>query len=164
MRLLKPANIVILCMITAFLCDAVLGSGRNKGEDNSAFDVRTIPQKLIEKAMYIAQAPVLRNHGFIKIPEAAVPSGASVLVLAPANCTSQTRQRATEMGKFLTENSVPYRETDQISLRFPPDTDPLLTRRITVALSGDVPVVIVNGWIKANPAQNEVLSLYHSGK
>lgn len=98
--------------------------------------------------------------GFIPVP---MPDGAApntVLVFAPANCPREGAQRARALVQSLAEHGVSSVLTDHYAAQaFAPTPEAKASfERLNVVMTGDLPIVLVNGMGKANPTLEEVLS------
>ena len=98
--------------------------------------------------------------GFIPVP---MPDGAkpdTVLVFAPANCPREGAQRARALVRNLTEHRVASVLTDHYAAQtFQPSPEANASfKRLNAVMTGDLPIVLVNGMGKANPTLEEVLS------
>lgn len=96
------------------------------------------------------------SNGFVSIVmPPSVPRDTAV-ILAPLNCPSAQAKQADVMATELTRMGIPVRRSNSYSARITdPSEMPLLTRTNAV-LSGQVPIVIINGMAKANPTVDEV--------
>lgn len=107
--------------------------------------------------------PYQDTNGFVPITTPPGTPTDSVIILAALNCPSAAAQRADTMAKRLTEMGIPNTRANHYSASIKdPDQMPLL-KRTSVVLSGELPVVILNGMAKANPTVDEVASEFRRG-
>ena len=107
-------------------------------------------------------AAVTSEGGFVSIP---VPDGMSphgVVVFAPQNCPSDAAQRAYALISDLGGRGVPVSRADSASFGDLPDA--AAAERVRAVMSGEVPIVFVNGKAKANPSLEEVVAEYRRSK
>jgi hypothetical protein len=104
------------------------------------------------------------SNGFVSV---AMPDGApadTVLIFAAQNCPSAQAQRADAMAMQLSQMGVPNRRTNNYSVaHVTREQMPLLTHTNEV-MSGEIPIVLINGMAKANPTVDEVASEYNRGR
>ena len=104
------------------------------------------------------------SNGFVPI---AAPDGAApdkVVILAALNCPSAQAKRADAMASQLERMGIPVSRANQYSVsRLTPDQMPLITRTNTV-LTGEIPIVVINGRAKANPTVDEVAAEFRLGQ
>lgn len=100
--------------------------------------------------------------GFVSVP---MPDGMSphgVVVFAPENCPSDAAQRAYALVSDLGSRGVPVSRADAASFDNLPDA--ATAERVRTVMSGQVPIVFVNGKAKSNPSVEEVVSEYRRRK
>ena len=107
-----------------------------------------------------AFAAVTSPNGFLPVlmPDGAVPN--KVLVFAPLNCPREGAQRARALSQDLTNRGISNALTDRYSLAAVspgPDTAAAV-KRTSAVMSGELPIVLVNGMGKANPSTAEVVA------
>ena len=101
-----------------------------------------------------------KNDGFLDIADGAIPKNSPVMVYVPRKPKAESRQRADTLIAYLKENSIPYQEIQKIQINYPATMSKFDIQRVEVVTMGEVPVVIVNNRIKANPLPEEVLRQY----
>ena len=104
------------------------------------------------------------SNGFVSVimPDGAPPD--TVLIFAAVNCPSAQAQRANAMATRLSEMGIPTQRTNNYSVaNVTRDQMPILTRTNAV-MTGEIPIVLMNGVAKANPTVDEVASEYRRGK
>ncbi|HEY6458364.1 MAG TPA: hypothetical protein VIY90_24050 [Steroidobacteraceae bacterium] len=95
------------------------------------------------------------SNGFVPV---ATPG--TVLILAALNCPLAPARRAAAMAQQLTQLGIPNRRTNSYSATITSrDQMPLLARTNAV-LTGEIPIVIVDGMARANPTVDEVAAEY----
>lgn len=103
-------------------------------------------------------AAATSEGGFISVP---MPDGMSphgVVVFAPENCPSDAAQRAYALVSDLGSRGVPVSRAD--AARFDNLPDAATAERVRTVMSGQVPIVFVNGKAKSNPSLQEVVAEY----
>lgn len=100
------------------------------------------------------------TNGFVPVP---MPLGASqntVLVFAPLNCPREGSQRANALIQKLTEAGIAAVKTDHYgSQAFEPNPETEAAfKRLNTVMTGELPIVLINGMGKANPSIEEVSS------
>ena len=101
---------------------------------------------------------LMSPNGFLPVP---MPQGAlhnTVLVFAPLNCPREGAQRANTLAQKLTDLGIPNVKTDHYaSQAF--ESDPEIEagfKRLNAVMTGEIPIVLINGMGKANPTAEEV--------
>ena len=105
---------------------------------------------------------VMSPSGFLPVP---MPEGAArntVLVFAPLNCPREGAQRANALVQKLTGLGISNVKTDHYGSQvFEPSPEiEAGLKRLNVVMTGEIPIVLVNGMGKANPSLEEVVSEY----
>ena len=113
-------------------------------------------QRRDEKAMQALATP----NGFLPVP---MPDGTpanTVLVFAPLNCPREGAQRAKALTESLTDLGIPVMKTDHYGAQvFEPNLETEAAfKRLNVVMTGEIPIVLVNGMGKANPSADEVVA------
>ncbi|TDU32444.1 hypothetical protein DFR24_1841 [Panacagrimonas perspica] len=111
-------------------------------------------QRRDEKAMQALATP----GGFLPVP---MPDGTpanTVLVFAPLNCPREGAQRAKALAQSLADRGIPVVKTDHYAAQaFEPNPETEAAfKRLNVVMTGEIPIVLVNGMGKANPSADEV--------
>ena len=130
-------------LIKLLLLIAVAGGGYHYWKTHS-----------VERALAAATS----EGGFVSIP---MPDGMSphgVVVFAPENCPSDAAQRAYALVSDLGSRGVPVSRSDSASFGDLPDA--ATAERVRAVMSGEVPIVFVNGKAKPNPSLEEVVTEY----
>ena len=107
-------------------------------------------------------AAMTSEGGFVSIP---MPDGMSphgVVVFAPQDCPSDAAQRAYALISDLGSRGVPVSRADAASFDNLPDA--ATAERIRAVMSGEVPIVFVNGKAKPNPSLEEVVTEYRRSR
>ncbi len=138
----RYALFVITCMAIGTAADFYLDN-----KDLTAY---------VDQTKEIIQGPFLQVQEFIELPAGSGPASGTVHVYTPDDAGGEARKRADDLIAYLADEKIPYTESESVKLTLPPTTDSFLVRRIEVAIRGEAPVVIVNGWIQANPAPTDV--------
>ena len=99
-------------------------------------------------------------NGFLPVP---MPDGAArntVLVFAPLNCPREGAQRAKALVQKLNDLGIANVMTDHYGAQvFEPNAETEAAyKRLNAVMSGEIPIVLVNGVGKANPTVDEVVS------
>jgi hypothetical protein len=104
------------------------------------------------------------SNGFVSV---ATPNGATpntVLILAALNCPSAQAKRADAMATQLSQMGIPTQRANNYSVANVTREQMPMLMRTNAVLSGEIPVVIINGMAKANPTVDEVAAEYGRGK
>lgn len=96
-------------------------------------------------------------NGFLPLPalEGAGPN--QIVVFAPENCPSEDAQRADSLARELASRNIPSRRSHDVSFTAN-DPDPAIGQRLNAVMSGQLPIVFVNGRGRANPTLEQVLA------
>jgi hypothetical protein len=104
------------------------------------------------------------SNGFVAVVTTADTPADTAVILAPVNCPSMQAKRADAMAVRLTQMGIAIsRRNEYHAAIHSRDQMPLLTRMNQV-MSGEVPIVIINGMAKANPTVDEVAAEARHGK
>ena len=100
------------------------------------------------------------THGFIAVPMPPGVAPGMVLIFAPENCPKEGAQKARSIAEQLTQRGV----SNQLTSHYPglvyepsPEMDAAV-KRLNIVMTGEIPVVLVNGRGKANPSLEEVVA------
>lgn len=109
-----------------------------------------------EKALQALTTP----NGFLPVP---MPEGArpnTVLVFTPLNCPREGAQRAAALAEGLQSQGIPFVKTDHYGAQvFQPNPETMAAfKRLNIVMTGEIPIVLVNGLGKANPSLDEVVA------
>jgi hypothetical protein len=104
------------------------------------------------------------SNGFVPVATSAGAAPDVAVILAALNCPSVQAKRADSMASQLSQMGIPNQRANNYSVTgVPRDQMPLLMRT-NVVLTGEIPIVIINGMAKANPTVDEVVAEYRAGK
>ena len=104
------------------------------------------------------------SNGFVPILTSGDEMADTAVILAALNCPSAQAKRADAMARQLTQMGIPNRRANNYSLsRVTRDQMPLMSQTNAV-LTGEIPIVIINGMAKANPTADEVAAEYRRGR
>lgn len=117
--------------------------------------------KHAENVEAAALAALTDENGFVELAPPVGVKPDKVFIFAPANCPREGGRRSDALAQSLAEHDVAFRRTSEIAFE-PMDTDTL--RRVNAVLHGDVPIVAVNGRMKANPSIEEVIAEYEAAQ
>jgi hypothetical protein len=100
-------------------------------------------------------------NGFVSVqpPIGARPD--TVVILAPLNCPHAGAQRAEALAKYLTEHGIPNVRSAEYSVSGA-GANAMLMKATAAIATGALPVVLVNGRGKDNPAPWQVADEYRS--
>jgi hypothetical protein len=110
-----------------------------------------------------ALAALTDEHGFVDLAQ---PQGADpkkVWVIAAVNCPKEGARRADELARDLDLREIAFERRSNVNFSFDVD-NPDLFRRINDMMNGEVPIVFVNGRIKANPELEDVIAEYKAAQ
>jgi hypothetical protein len=108
-----------------------------------------------------AVAQLTDENGFVEL---ALPQGADprrVFMFSPVNCPREAGRRSDAFAQSLTEHEIVFVRSSHISYT---PTDAAMVDRMNAVLSGDAPIVFVNGRMKANPSLEEVIAEYEAAQ
>lgn len=117
-------------------------------------------QKHNERVEAAAIAAVTDSHGFIEFDP---PNGGkrdSVIIVAAQNCPHEAAQHADALAREMAERNVRHVRTSSITFTLSPDSGEAYIARHNHVMSGDLPLVFVNGRVKSNPDVDDVLAEY----
>lgn len=102
--------------------------------------------------------------GFVPVP---MPEGAArntVIVFAPINCPREGAQRAREMAQKLNDRGIANVMSDHYGAQaFEPNPEVLAAyERLNAVMTGEIPIVLINGMGKANPTIEDVVAEFRS--
>jgi hypothetical protein len=104
------------------------------------------------------------SNGFVAVVTPPDLPADTAVILAPLNCPSAAAKRADAMAGELSRKGLAISRRNQYGATIhDPNQLPLLTRTNEV-LSGEVPIVIINGMAKANPTVDEVAAEMRRGQ
>ena len=118
--------------------------------------------KEVAARLSASAGPADAGGGFVGIPMADGMSPRGVIIFAPENCPSDAAQRAERVTRLLSSKGIAYRRAtaaDYNNLASPEEAE-----RVMAVMNGPIPIVYVNGKAKANPAPEEVVAEYRSGR
>jgi len=97
-------------------------------------------------------------NGFLPVPMPDGTPAGTVLVFAPLNCPREGAQRARALAEHLTDLGIPVVKTDHYAAQaFEPNPETEAAfKRLNIVMTGEIPIVLVNGMGKANPSAEEV--------
>jgi argininosuccinate lyase len=101
----------------------------------------------------MASTPTV-NTGFVDLSR---PNGAStgqVMVIAAEDCPEAAARRADDLADRLARDGIPVTRTHNVSFSAVDSAEAM--QRLNRVMNGELPIVIVNGRGKANPALDEV--------
>jgi hypothetical protein len=104
--------------------------------------------------------------GFLPVP---MPEGAArntVMVFAPLNCPREGAQRARAMVQKLNDLGIANVMMDHYGAQvFEPSPEAEAAfKRLNVVMTGEIPIVLINGMGKANPTVDEVLAEFRRAR
>ena len=103
-------------------------------------------------------AVVASAGGFVPVPTPDGMSPHGVVVFAPENCPSDEAQRAYALISDLGGRGVPVVRASAASFDNLPDA--ATAERVRAVMSGQIPIVFVNGRAKGNSSLEDVLAEY----
>jgi hypothetical protein len=104
------------------------------------------------------------SNGFVPV---ATPAGAApdvAVILAALNCPSAQAKRADFMSKQLSQMGIPNQRANNYAVSSITRAQMPLLKQTSAVLSGEIPIVTINGMAKANPSVDEVVAEYRRGK
>jgi hypothetical protein len=102
------------------------------------------------------------SYGFVEVP---MPDGAhpgTVLIFTPLNCPSDLAQRANALFSELEREGIPVKLSSHYSASLATSEQKQAIKRFHALNEQPGPVVLIDGWAKANPTAHEVISEYKS--
>jgi len=108
-----------------------------------------------------AMAELTDENGFIALAQPHGVKPEKVFIFAPANCPREGGRRSDALARSLAEHDIAFVRTSEISYD---GMDSALLQRVNAVLGGDVPIVAVNGRMKANPSLEEVIAEYEAAQ
>lgn len=104
------------------------------------------------------------GNGFVPIATADGATSGSVLILAAQHCPSAQARRADALAAQLTQLGIPNRRASAYVISHVTPGQTSLLRRTNEVLTGEIPIVIIDGMAKANPSVEEVAAEYRHGR
>ena len=95
--------------------------------------------------------------GFVQLPSFDAGSSAAVIVVAAENCPEEDARRADDLAAELRKQGIPVARSHSVSFTFS-GADAGLADRVSALMNGKLPIVLVNGRGKANPALDDVMA------
>jgi len=110
-----------------------------------------------------AVAAITDEHGFMALDPPQGVSTGEVMILAAQNCPREGAQRADRLAREMVERGFRFKRASNASFS-PSPTDDIdaFVRRHNAVMNGQVPIVFVNGRVKANPGVEEVVAEYEA--
>lgn len=97
--------------------------------------------------------------GFVAVPAPVGIDPAQVLVIAPENCSSDAARRADDLAAELSGQHIPVSRVHAVNFELA-GSDRATGERLLSIMNGELPIVFVGDWAKANPTLAEVLAEY----
>jgi len=104
------------------------------------------------------------TNGFVSVVTPADIKPDTVLILAALNCPSAQAKRADAMAAQLTQMGIPIRRSNSYSVATVTREQMPMLMRTNAVMTGEIPIVLVNGMAKANPTVDEVAAEYRRDK
>ena len=110
-----------------------------------------------------ALAKITDEHGFVALaqPEGADPK--KVWIVAAMNCPKDGARRADEMAQQLADRNIAFDRRSGVSFSLT-EENPALYARIETVMNAEMPIIFVNGRMKANPELDEVVAEYDAAQ
>ena len=107
-------------------------------------------------------AAMTSPDGFLPVPMPSQAKRNEILIFAPENCPREGAQRAEALHQGLTELGLRNVRTSRYaSQALEPSAEARAAyERLNAVMTGEVPIVLVNGMGKANPTLEEVVAEY----
>jgi len=102
-------------------------------------------------------------NGFVSVVMPTNSENNFVLILAPANCSSEAAARAYDLAKQLTEKGIPNVLSDRYKINHT-ETQKKAMDRTIVILEGETPNVFINGLGQSNPSLDDIIAVYERTK
>lgn len=99
------------------------------------------------------------DNGFVRLPPLGGASTKAVVIFAAENCPEEGARRADDLAQELDSRGIPYVRSQDAHFDLV-GGDQEQVERINSIMTGEVPIVFVNGRAKANPTPEEVISEY----
>lgn len=99
------------------------------------------------------------EYGFVKLPRLKNIKSDSVIIFAPKNCTKEAARRADQLADDLKQHKISVLRSNRASFE---NFDISMQSKVDGVMRGQVPIVIIDNWGKANPTLEEVVSEYNS--
>ncbi len=115
-----------------------------------------------EEIKHQAEAALSTNassNGFVNLPPLENANSEGVVIFAPVNCPSDAARRADMLAEELSRQGIPFTRASNASFTFS-NPDPVVLEKVDAVMSGEVPIVFINGSAKANPTIDEVVDEY----
>ena len=106
---------------------------------------------------------VADSYGFVPVLAGGNAPPNTAVVLAALNCPSVLAKRADAMASRLRELGIPNTRANNYRVGGVTRDQSALIEQTSAVLGGEIPVVIVNGWAKANPSVEEVVAEMRRG-
>ena len=107
-------------------------------------------------------AAMTSPNGFVPVPMPSQAKTGNILIFAPDNCPREGAQRAEALHQALTELGINNVRTSRYSSQSFANTAEARAayERLNHVMTGEIPIVLVNGMGKANPTLDEVVAEY----
>jgi hypothetical protein len=115
-----------------------------------------------ERREYSAMKAVMSPNGFLPVPMPPDAEPNTVLLFTPLNCPREASQRAIALSEELTRQGIRNLRTSRYAAAsFEPSPETLASfKRLNKVMTGDIPIVLINGMGKSNPTVAEVVAEY----
>lgn len=115
-----------------------------------------------KKPPRIAAAPTAAAHsghatGFVSLPPVNGAPADTVMVVAAENCPHEDAQRADRLTAELKGRGIPVLRSHQVSFTID-SPDSAVPERINAVMTGQLPIVFINGRAKPNPSLDDVIA------
>jgi hypothetical protein len=106
-------------------------------------------------------AAITDEHGFMELDPPQGVNAREVVILAAQNCPREGAQRTDRLAREMAERGFHFRRASNATFS-PSPTDDIdaFVRRHNAVMNGEVPIVFVNGRVKANPSVDDVVAEY----
>jgi hypothetical protein len=98
-------------------------------------------------------------NGFIALPPTRSTGHNNITIFAPIGCPKEGAQRAEALFRELERRNITATRSDSANFDMA-NPDQVTLQRLNAVMTGELPIVFVNGRGKANPTVNEVLAEY----
>lgn len=98
-------------------------------------------------------------NGFVALPPTTSTGNNNITIFAPIGCPKEGAQRAEALFTELERRNITATRSDSANFDMP-NPDQASLQRLNAVMTGELPIVFVNGRGKANPTVDEVLAEY----
>lgn len=108
------------------------------------------------------QSQTANSKKFVALPISS-PDTKDIVIVAPENCPRDGARRAEALAKELSRQGLPFIRSHEVGFSSS-SSDQKAFDKVNEIMTGEQPIVFINGKAKANPTIDEVIKEYKASK